>query len=511
MANSGFDGSIRIDTSVDTRGMNKGTKDISRSLDGLLRSIKAIGRALVAAFVGGTIINAIRQIIGGFDFMNSSIAGNLKPLSDALTTLKGTFINLIATALIPLVPYIVIVVQWLTNLLNIIAQVVAALFGMQQTVGSISKDAKKTAKETKGALASFDQINVLQKNKPEDEQENQFITPPPIQVSQEIIDTVDRIKAKFFELWEMIKKGAIDAWVWFMRIWTPVSSWVNEHIIKPLSAWIKENPEKFKMFAIIIGLVILAFIILAAVIANWALITAIAGGVASLFAVAMGILFSPIGLVILAILILINVIAILVVSWFLVKDAAEDAWTLIKALWIGAAIWFKFNVIDKIQSSFFSMLDSLKEKFRTVFETVKKIIVSIVNGIIGIVDNMIGAIINGINLVLAGVNAVGALSGVPAIPLIPVPSLPKLATGAVIPPNAEFAAILGDQKSGRNIETPEKLLRDIMDEKLGKMSADIKIEFTGSLAEVARVLNPVLKKENVRIGTNLVKETSKSI
>lgn len=44
--------------------------------------------------------------------------------------------------------------------------------------------------------------------------------------------------------------------------------------------------------------------------------------------------------------------------------------------------------------------------------------------------------------------------------------VPAFAKGAVIPPNGEFMAILGDQKYGRNIETPESLLRDIMKEEL---------------------------------------------
>ena len=37
---------------------------------------------------------------------------------------------------------------------------------------------------------------------------------------------------------------------------------------------------------------------------------------------------------------------------------------------------------------------------------------------------------------------------------IPVPQIPMLATGAVIPPNSEFLAVLGDQKRGTNIEAP---------------------------------------------------------
>lgn len=40
------------------------------------------------------------------------------------------------------------------------------------------------------------------------------------------------------------------------------------------------------------------------------------------------------------------------------------------------------------------------------------------------------------------------------IPKMDVPTIPKLATGAVIPPSSEFLAILGGKKSGTNIETP---------------------------------------------------------
>ena len=45
--------------------------------------------------------------------------------------------------------------------------------------------------------------------------------------------------------------------------------------------------------------------------------------------------------------------------------------------------------------------------------------------------------------------------------------IPYLATGAVIPPNAPFMAMLGDQKNGRNLEMPEALLRKIVREESG--------------------------------------------
>ena len=45
-----------------------------------------------------------------------------------------------------------------------------------------------------------------------------------------------------------------------------------------------------------------------------------------------------------------------------------------------------------------------------------------------------------------------------------VNSVPYLASGAVIPPRSEFLAVLGDQKTGNNIEAPENLLRKIVRE-----------------------------------------------
>lgn len=53
------------------------------------------------------------------------------------------------------------------------------------------------------------------------------------------------------------------------------------------------------------------------------------------------------------------------------------------------------------------------------------------------------------------------------IKTLPNYQIPKLATGAVIPPNSEFAAILGDQKKGRNLEAPEGLIRQIVKEESG--------------------------------------------
>ena len=68
----------------------------------------------------------------------------------------------------------------------------------------------------------------------------------------------------------------------------------------------------------------------------------------------------------------------------------------------------------------------------------------------GLVNNLVG-IANGF---IGGVNSISIAGHSANIPLIPRVSVPRLAQGAVIPPNKEFMAVLGDQKNGTNIETP---------------------------------------------------------
>jgi hypothetical protein len=81
------------------------------------------------------------------------------------------------------------------------------------------------------------------------------------------------------------------------------------------------------------------------------------------------------------------------------------------------------------------------------------------------------------------------------------------ATGGVFPPNAPFTAVLGDQTSGRNIETPEALIRQIVREEtqgLSGNSGNITIKFAGSGSELVRLLKPQIDKENTRIGASLI-------
>lgn len=123
-------------------------------------------------------------------------------------------------------------------------------------------------------------------------------------------------------------------------------------------------------------------------------------------------------------------------------------------------------------------LDGLAQVFKGMFDSLVGFAKSPINIIIGLVNGMISGVAEGINAVIDLINSIhftvpdwvpiwGGKSFDPGIRKISPPKIPYLATGAVIPPNAPFMAMLGDQKNGNNLEMPENLLRRIVREETG--------------------------------------------
>ena len=106
-----------------------------------------------------------------------------------------------------------------------------------------------------------------------------------------------------------------------------------------------------------------------------------------------------------------------------------------------------------------------------VFSTLKMKLQYAINNYIILPFNMLlKKIIDGVNGVFDGIENIGSALGLGKyinIGNVRMVSIPYLAQGAVIPPNAPFAAVLGDQKSGRNLEAPESLIRQIIREEMG--------------------------------------------
>ena len=120
--------------------------------------------------------------------------------------------------------------------------------------------------------------------------------------------------------------------------------------------------------------------------------------------------------------------------------------------------------------------DRLAAGVKNAFSGIPGYITDIMNNAVGKVNNAIGNINGAIGNIERGftftynyTNPVTKSRGTYRswLNLGRVNTVPYLASGAVIPPRSEFLAVLGDQKNGRNLETPEDLLRQIVREESG--------------------------------------------
>ena len=77
------------------------------------------------------------------------------------------------------------------------------------------------------------------------------------------------------------------------------------------------------------------------------------------------------------------------------------------------------------------------------------------------------------------------------------PEIPHLAKGAVLPANKPFLAMVGDQKNGTNVEAPLDTIKQALAEVMAEYGGgDIQINFTGDLAQLARILYPEIHKQD---------------
>lgn len=163
--------------------------------------------------------------------------------------------------------------------------------------------------------------------------------------------------------------------------------------------------------------------------------------------------------------------------------------------------------------------EGVKQIFKGIFQSIMGVAKQPINGIIGYINALISGVASSVNAVIKLLNKLNIkipdwLKHVPGaskfagksfgfnISTITAPKIPYLATGAVIPPNSPFVAMLGDQKRGTNIETPERLLRQIIREELGnKQSGNVTYRFTGQINR--RVLfEEVITEAKIRQGQN---------
>lgn len=130
------------------------------------------------------------------------------------------------------------------------------------------------------------------------------------------------------------------------------------------------------------------------------------------------------------------------------------------------------SIFKTMKNVFIGIMNFIKYAFtgdwRNAWQSVKNIFFSIMSGLGDVLRAPINGIISMINQAINGINTlIRGANKIPGVNISTIGKIPHLASGAVIPPNQEFLAVLGDQRSGNNIEAPEGLIRKIVREESG--------------------------------------------
>ena len=216
--------------------------------------------------------------------------------------------------------------------------------------------------------------------------------------------------------------------------------------------------------------------------------------------------------------------------WDGIAKIFTNAWDNIKSVWDGVTGFFG-GVWDGIKQVFGTVAQWFGDTFGGAWQAVKNVFStggaifqgiteaiastfrSIVNHIIGGINTVVSVPFNAINGALNGLRNFSIMGASPFswIPSVSVPSIPYLANGAVIPANHEFLAVLGDQKSGTNIEAPlstiQDAMRTVMDERSG--NSDV-VNMLATLIRVVQEKNLLIEDVGKAAVSYIIEETSRT-
>lgn len=170
----------------------------------------------------------------------------------------------------------------------------------------------------------------------------------------------------------------------------------------------------------------------------------------------------------------------------------------LQTMWAGIRQWFETHVKQYLTLEFW------QEKFGTIAEALERKVRDGINAAIALMNRFINWVNEKMTLKwsdfsVGGVKVIDAGS----FQLLRIPSIPALAKGAVLPANKPFLSVVGDQKSGTNVEAPLETIQEAMLQVLSGYTPGVNICFTGDLAQLARVLKPVIETEGRRVGGSL--------
>lgn len=516
------------DLAQQIEGRNKGA-GIRAATEAASKSMDNFGKRISSVVRSALVFTAITQALAKVREWVKSVVMTNSEARESIAQLKGALLTLAQPLVSDVVPAFTMLVRVITAVINQISRLVALISG--KSVKASANAAKSLNKETKalkgtgGAakkaasdLAAFDEINQLSGDTA-DSAGSGGVSADDITPDFSYMDDIsDRLK-KIADAVLLIAAG--------LALWKVASG---------LPGALGSILTKLSGILIAVGGLILLWDGLSDAWnngVNWknlleslAGVVALAGGLAITFGkvgAGIGLVVSGAALIITAfkdivtnganlqntLMLIAGILATGIGFTFLTKSVLPLAIAGIAAILVammkltGNLEEFAKNLKDNILGGIIQFIKGVfTGDLKMALDGVKKVAKGIVNGILIIVESFINNIIRGLNWLIAKINSislkvpdwvpgVGGKGWSPHIGQMPSITLPRLATGAVIPPNKEFLAVLGDQKSGTNVEAPLSTIKQAVMEAMAQGSREpINVNLVVDGKTLARVVVP---------------------
>lgn len=549
--------------------LQKGTKRTNGLLATMGSRLKGIALSLLVFNWISKGFNAmVSAMKAGFQNLAQYSKDYNKVMSD-MKSQSATLKNSLATAFEPIVttivPYITRLISWLNTAMNYIAQFWAVLSGKdtytraKKQVVDYAKSLKDASGSAQGALASFDEINVLNKDdgssaaggevtgadafEEAEVDQNKFTWVEWLKDNLDEILTLVQAIGLGFLAWKLspvfigtlstVLGIAIAAWGAFQLVKNAIDAWQNgidwenlRGMLLGATALIVGLGIAFGSVGMAIGALIAGIVLLVVgikdIIENGVNLKNSLAVIAGTFLLVSSVAGVVIGFI--AALVAGLVLAI-VADWENFKrDVIDPLWD-----WLEALLSNTKETIEGVKRIFKGIINfitgvftgnwkkawqGIKDIFAGVWQSIKGTVKLVVNTIIGIINTMVNGLAGAINAVIRAINSInitipdwvpfwGGNSYSPNIPTIPKPAnIPYLEYGGTVTQETYAKISEGNRKEVVLPLEQHTEWADLLAEKVG--GGTTVIRFEGSLAELGRILKPVIDTENSRVGRSLV-------
>ena len=198
-------------------------------------------------------------------------------------------------------------------------------------------------------------------------------------------------------------------------------------------------------------------------------------------------------------------------NWDFIADAVKNAWNNVKNWWTTHAQ--KYFTLDYWMGVGKNILNGLLDGLKSIWGKITSWVSDAVDWITGSFTGAKSTVSKSYSSTRPNQPNTLTRSASLSSAARALSNLPRLAAGAVIPPNREFMAVLGDQTRGNNIEAPESLIRQIVREESGGMTAELLQQILTAIqaGQVIKVNETVLGRTSAKAINKITRSSGKSV